>query len=61
MRPSGRHSFYRITDPAYDIRKLGTDRLVIPSARIAVSISAQPYIRDGVDYGYFKFIAAVYT
>ena len=56
-----KHSNYAVTDFKYDIRKKEIDLINVGDAYLVVSISSKPYIYDdGTDYGYYKFVSAIY-
>lgn len=54
------HKFYSVTDFDYDIRNKSFDCWNIGEAYILVSIPSEPYINNGENKGYYKFISAIY-
>ena len=55
-----------MTDPRFYLNVVSSRQqrqithLEIGNAYIALSIPTEPYIKDGKDYGYYKFVAAIY-
>ena len=49
------HKYYRVTDKIHEHKNLE-----IGDAIIVVSIPKEPYVKDGENKGYFKFVAAIY-
>ena len=52
---------FRVTDPRFDIRQQDTDTMIIGDAFLIMSIPAAPYVNEeGTNFGYYKFVAAIY-
>ena len=53
---------FRVTDPVYEnkMEDENVECLTIPSADIVLSIPWKPYVKHGINWGYYKFVAAIY-
>ena len=53
---------FRVTDPIYEneMEEENIECLTIPSADIVLSIPWKPYVKHGINWGYYKFVAAIY-
>ncbi len=57
-----RYTDFRVTDPIYEkkLKKMDSHEMFIPSADIVFSIPLIPYVNKGRNWGYYKFVAAIY-
>ena len=51
---------FRVTDPIYEKMVKECREIIIPSADIVLSIPLIPYEKNGKNWGYYKFVAAIY-
>ena len=54
------HTDFRVTDPIYEKMVKECREIIIPSADIVLSIPLIPYEKNGKNWGYYKFVAAIY-
>lgn len=54
------HDNYSVTDFNYFLKNSTQNKVEIGNAYIIVSIPFLPYCKNGMDLGYYKFIAAIY-
>lgn len=54
------YSDFRVTDFAFDMRKIEEDIIRIPFADLILSIPKDEFIYQGENKGFYKFVAAIY-
>ena len=55
-----RYIDFRVTDPIYENLVRECQEMTIPFADIVLSIPLIPYVNRGINWGYYKFVAAIY-